>query len=257
MLRSVLSVVALVVGASSSLASLTVTSQQYDRSLYTPFTGLVQNSISPIGAGTYGSSLTPASYNVTGLQFPNIPVTIKVTDAASNSATSSWTANSLHVRTQVAASRVLNTPNIVADWRDEDSRVLAAVNANITFSLATGSNVDLSYGRTSLATSGSVTPFNVGRTLQLQSLDGAVTYWSVLPPPVTGSQASTTVFLPAGDYRVNFGTGSPIGAEAFVDVQPGDLAMTVDFSMVVPSPGVLAVASAGGLVALRRRRAIR
>lgn len=239
---------------SPALANLTITSQRYDRSVYSPATGLLESSTAPEGPGLFSQVQGPLTYSVVGLQFPSTQVWVSVTDTASNSATSSWTANSLNVRTQISASRVLNSPNLPADWREEDSRVLAAVNADITFSLTTGSLVDLAYGRTSLATSGSVTPFNVGRTLQLQSLDGATTYWTAVPPVATGALASTNIFLPAGDYRVRFGTGLPLGPWAFVDIQPGDLAMTVEFSMVVPAPGVLVLAGASGIVALRRRR---
>lgn len=240
---------------SPALAQLTITSQRYDRSVYSPATGLLESSTAPAGPGLYSQVQGPLTYSVVGLQFPSTQVFVSVTDTASNRATSSWTATSLNVRTAISASRVLNSPNIAADWREADSRVLSAVNADISFTLAAGSLVDLAYGRSSLTTSGSVTPFNVGRTLQLQSLDGLVTYWTAVPPVATGTLASTNIFLPAGDYRVRFGTGLPLGAEALVNILPGDLAMAMDFSMVVPSPGVLVLAGASGIVALRRRRA--
>lgn len=247
----------------SSWGSLTVTGQSYTASVYTFYTYYRapngDGRVITQSAGMYDMSQPPVTYDMIGFDPTHTTSPqVNVTDAASARAMVTQSSSNIAVRLQTHASRVVNSSVGTGEYSSLQNGVFAQIRSETTFSLATGSQVQLTHNRSTYVGSGALNAFPYGLNAILRNVDNPQVSWEFNALAQTGTAQSRSVFMPAGNYSLWVSTGQLHGPFDMNSILPGSMDMTIDFSMtIVPSPSALAFTGLAGAWSMRRRRCAR
>lgn len=241
--------------AGGSHGSITITSQSHTHELLVPNLASPPVPVVTQTPGFYEAVIAPQTYDIQG-SYPIYPgqYTSNVTDAASSRVITNATPSNLSVQLQTRASRVVNVL-AYAEYSNNSDEVLARASTFVRFSLAADSQVQLSIVRSAYTASGSLNYFPLDLNMIMRRIGDPSGMWALAAPEATGVTAGQSIFLRAGEYSMSLGSGPMHGPYADRFIAAGSMDMTIDFSLtVVPSPGVVGVASVASMALLRRRR---